>query len=68
MLMQREERLLRDLCIEIARGEIGGGRFNSLLIEAGIYLDEYEWEIANRLLGQSDRLLSLNSETAVAVQ
>ncbi|GEM_PF-4981482 len=55
--MQRDERVLRDLCIEIAKGEIRGNRFNHLLLEAGVYLDEVEWETANRLLSQSDRIL-----------
>ena len=66
--MQREERVLRDLCIEIAKGEIGGWRFNELLIQTGIYLDELEWEVANRLLGQSDRILSLAEATSAAPQ
>ena len=56
--MQREERILRDLCIEIAKGEIGSSRFNELLLETGIYLDEVEWETANRLLSQSDRIMT----------
>lgn len=30
-----------------------------LLLETGIFLDEYEWDVANKLLGQSDRILSL---------
>ena len=51
--MTREERLLRDLCIEIACDRIGGQRFNALLIESGIYLDEMEWDTANRILGRA---------------
>lgn len=62
--MRREERVLRDLCIEIAKGEIGGRRFNELLLESGVYLDEHEWEAANRLLGRSDQLLQLTSNEA----
>ncbi len=56
--MQKEERILRDLCIAIAKGEIGGNRFNELLIETGVYLDEMEWEFANKLLGRSDHFTS----------
>lgn len=56
--MQKEERVLRDLCIAIAKGDIGGSRFNELLIETGVYLDEVEWECANRLLGKSDHFTS----------
>lgn len=55
--MTQVERLLRDLCIEIAKGQIGGSRFNNLLLETGIQLDENEWETANRLLGRSAQLM-----------
>lgn len=54
MDMQKEERILRDLCIAIAKGDIGGDRFNELLLETGVILDEMEWECANKLLGKSD--------------
>lgn len=57
--MQREERVLRDLCIEIAKGEIRGGRFNELLLKAGVTLDETEWDTANRLLAKSEQVVSL---------
>ena len=60
--MQREERALRDLCIAIAKGDIGGQRFNNLLLEAGVILDDEEWDIANRLLGKSDQMMSLAPE------
>lgn len=65
--MQREERVLRDLCIEIAKGEIGGNRFNQLLIETGVYLDEHEWSVANKILGMSDRMESL-VQAAISTQ
>lgn len=61
--MQREERILRDLCIEIAKGEIKGGRFNELLLQTGIYLDEWEWDAANRLLAKSDEISRCAEET-----
>ncbi len=57
--MQQEERVLRDLCIEIAKGEIRGVRFNELLLRAGVTLDESEWDAANRLLARSDQISSL---------
>lgn len=66
--IRKEERALRALCIEIAKGDIGGDRFNQLLIEAGVHLDDVEWDFANRLLGRSDRLLAYSSDGAVAVQ
>lgn len=67
-VLQKSERALRDLLIEIAKGDIGGDRFNRLLVEAGVYLDDVEWEYANRLLGRSDRLMSLAVENATAMQ
>lgn len=60
--MQREERVLRDLCIEIAKGEIGGHRFNELLIETGVFLDEHEWQVANKILGLSDQMSCLGCD------
>jgi hypothetical protein len=62
------ERTLIDLCIEIAKGDIGGDRFNQLLLEAGVYLDDVEWEFANRLLGRSDQLQTMATDFAVCVQ
>ena len=56
--MDRQERVLRDLCIEIAKGKIRGDRFNELLLATGIFLDEHEWETANRLLAKSDQIQS----------
>jgi len=48
----------RDLCVEIAKGELRGARFTYLLLETGVYLDEMEWDVANKLLGQSETTLS----------
>ncbi|MBI2083012.1 MAG: hypothetical protein HYT76_05530 [Deltaproteobacteria bacterium] len=56
--MTPQERLLRKLCIEIALNQIGGKKFNTLLIESGIYLDDQEWDLANKLLGQSTQLMN----------
>lgn len=50
--MSREERLLRDLCLEIAYGRLSGRRFTDLLLQTGIHLDDDEWETANRILGR----------------
>ena len=59
----REDRALMDLCLEIARGELQGQRFTSLLFETGVELKEFEWEVANKLLGKSDQIQSLGTET-----
>ncbi len=65
--MRSEERILRELCVRIAMGEIGGARFNELLVELGIPLDEPEWDYANRLLGESNQTHSL-TENSVSPQ
>ena len=62
-----KERALMDLCLEIARGNIGGERFNQLLIATGILLDEHEWDAANRLIGHSEVINHL-SELSPAAQ
>ena len=56
--MKTRERLFRELCLEIARGEIGGDRFNKLLIQTGVTLEEKEWDTANRIIGRSLQLLN----------
>ncbi len=52
--MQREEWALRSLCVAIAKDDIGGDYFNTLLLETGINLDDLEWEMANKILGRSE--------------
>ena len=44
------EKVLKDLCVEIASGDIGTERFNRLWIESGIPLEGFEFEIANLIL------------------
>ncbi len=64
--MERIERDFRDLCIEIARGEVGGDRFNTLLLQTGICLDDREWDMANKLLGHSEHIKILSLERTAA--
>ena len=52
--MERSEVLLRELCLEIASGDVGGERFTRLLLETGIALNEAEWDAANRVLSRSE--------------
>lgn len=61
-----KERALMDLCLEIARGNIGGERFNQLLLDTGIMLDEHEWDAANRLIGRSEVVHHLSELSAGA--
>ncbi|QQR80311.1 MAG: hypothetical protein IPJ69_13535 [Deltaproteobacteria bacterium] len=53
-----QEKALIDLCIAIAQNDICSHRFNHLLIESGVYIDDKEWEAANKLLSLSDRIVS----------
>ena len=46
--------LLKELCLEIATGDVGSERFTRLLLETGIILDEKEWDAANRVLTRSE--------------
>lgn len=46
-------RIFRELCIEVASGDIGSDRFNRLWIETGIPLEGQEFEIANRILARA---------------
>ncbi len=48
------ERAFIALCIEVAKGNIGGERFTTLLLKTGILLDESEWDAANKLLEKSE--------------
>ena len=51
---------LKALCIEVLDGDVDGEKFAHLLIETGVSLDSYEWDIANKLLEQGDAINSLN--------
>jgi len=55
---------LRELCLELVQGNVGGERFNDLLVKTGIFLDESEWMMTNRLLEkceQTDHLMLLST-------
>jgi len=44
------DKVLKELCVEIASGDIGSERFNRLWIESGIPLEGSEFEVANMIL------------------
>ncbi len=44
------DKLFKDLCVEIASGDIGTERFNRLWIQSGIPLEGTEFEVANMIL------------------
>ncbi len=49
-------KLLRELCLEVANGDIGSENFNRLWIEAGIPLEGQEFEVANLILAKVPEL------------
>ncbi|OGP16319.1 MAG: hypothetical protein A3I75_00585 [Deltaproteobacteria bacterium RIFCSPLOWO2_02_FULL_50_16] len=52
--MERVSILLKELCLEIATGDIAGEKFGRLLLETGVQLSDSEWDAANRVLTQSE--------------
>ena len=51
------EKVLKELCVEIASGDIGTERFNRLWIESGIPLEGFEFEVANLILAKAQDTL-----------
>ena len=58
---------LRELCLEVVQGNVGSERFNDLLIKTGIFLDDHEWFMTNRLLETSERVDYLATLTTASV-
>jgi hypothetical protein len=56
--------LLREMCLNVVREEVGGEKFTSLLIESGMELDDIEWKIAARLLAETDRVMYIKETHA----
>lgn len=53
---------LKELCLAIIDDKINGENFTNLLIETGIKLESFEWDIANKMLGKRDEMkVSLGS-------
>ena len=50
------DKVLKELCVEIASGDIGSERFNQLWIESGIPLEGSEFEVANLILTKAQEL------------
>ena len=62
------EHYLLELCVEVARGNVGGERFNDLLLKTGVLLDDYEWQVATRLLEETEKVDCLRSWSTALVQ
>ena len=65
MEKQERDRALHELCIVIAQDDICSHRFNYLLLESGVFIDDKEWEAANKLLSLSDRIVTLINPEAL---
>ncbi len=59
---------LKALCMEILNGDVDGDRFSSLLIETGINIDSYEWDVANKLLEKGEEINALKKMYGHTVQ
>jgi len=59
---------LKALCVEVLNGNVDSERFAWLLIETGIDLDSYEWDVANHLLQEGDAISSLSQKFGYTLQ
>lgn len=59
---------LRALCEEVIGGNIDSEKFAWLLIETGVNLESFEWDVANRLLRQGDAIASLAKDVEQTLQ
>ena len=55
------DKTFRDLCEEVALGDIGSDRFNRLWIETGIPLEGDEFEVANLILAKAPENLQADN-------
>lgn len=47
---------LKRLCEAILNDAVGNERFGNMLVEAGVKLEEKEWDIPNKLLVKSNEI------------
>lgn len=59
---------LRALCMEIIGGDVDSERFAWLLIETGINIQSFEWDIANKLLEQNEAINFLSQKWGETLQ
>jgi len=59
---------LKAMCLEVLQGNVDSERFAWLLIETGIILDTYEWDVANHLLRKGDAIASLSQKFGYTLQ
>lgn len=58
---------LKALCMEVIKGDVDGERFAWLLIETGVNIDSYEWDVANDLLKKGDAIAHLAKSTSATI-
>jgi hypothetical protein len=59
---------LKALCLEVLNGNVDSERFAWLLIETGVNVESYEWDVANHLLRQGDAIQSLAKKFGETIQ
>jgi len=65
--MTYTDHYLRELCLEVALGNVEGERFNDLLLKTGVLLEDFEWTIASRLLEEAEQQDHLARLTTVSL-
>ncbi len=58
---------LKALCLEVLDETVDSEKFAHLLIETGINLESFEFDVANRLLEQQDAICSLSKRLGQSV-
>ncbi len=43
---------LKEMCLEILSSDIDGERFSKLLLETGISIESFEWDLISKMLNQ----------------
>jgi len=53
--------------MEVIKGDVDSERFAWLLIETGVNIDSYEWDVANDLLKKGDAIAHLAKSTSATI-
>jgi len=59
---------LRALCVEVLHENIDSEKFAWLLIETGVNVESYEWDVANHLLRQGDANAEMAKKFGMTLQ
>ena len=58
---------LKALCGELLAGDVNSERFAWLLIETGVVTQGFEWDLATKLIGQSELSVRMAKDEQMAV-